>query len=190
MLLKNYEERINIINIKLTQKKNYFKKLLTKLTSLISTYLNFILLLSFLVPWIYGKIAINDLSEVITLVEVFVLSSATLALVTFTYISSMTNLNREVKSSMVLVGESFFMATIQFIAGLSLFLLINLISKFIGLSGIILNLSWEGILSVFLLSIQLIGIYEVASALSKFLKAIFEIYRQFRMKEAVKLFGV
>jgi len=135
------------------------------------------------VPWIYGQIAINDLSEVITIIEVFVLSSATLALVTFTYISSMTNLNKDVKSSMVFAGESFFMATIQFIVGLGLFLLINLfIKQYLGLFHIVLNFSREGVISVFLLLIQLIGIYEVASALSNFLKAIFEVYRQFRRK--------
>ena len=135
-------------------------------------------------PWIYGKIAINDLSEVITVVEVFVLSSATLALVTFTYMSSMNNLDRVVKKSMILAGESFFMATIQFIAGLSLFLLVNLIIKqYLASFNIILNFSWQGIISVFLLSIQLIAIYEVASALSKFLIAIFEVYKHFRIKK-------
>ncbi len=75
--------------------------------------MNFILVISFIVPWIYGKIAINDLSEVITVIEVFVLSSATLALVTFTYLSSMNNLDSVVKKSMVIADESFFMATIQ-----------------------------------------------------------------------------
>jgi hypothetical protein len=135
------------------------------------------------VPWIYGQIAINDLSEVITIVEVFVLSSAALSLVTFTYISSMTNLKKDVKKSMVFAGESFFMATVQFVAGLSLFLLINLfVKQFLGQFHIVLNFSWEGITSIFLLLIQFIGIYEVASALSNFLKAVFEVYIQFRKK--------
>lgn len=174
------------MNLKLSQKKDILKRFLTKLINLIIHYLNFILVITFLVPWIYGKIEINDLSEVITIIEVFVLSSATLALVTFTYISAMTNLDKEVKSSMVLAGESFFMATIQFIAGLGLFLLINLfIKQFLGHFNIILNFSWEGIISSFLLLIQLIGIYEVASALSNFLKAIFEVYRQFRKKHNI-----
>lgn len=159
------------------------KRLFIKISSLILTYSNLILVIIFIVPWIYGQIAINDLSDVITIIEVFVLSSATLALVTFTYISSMTNLNKDVKSSMVFAGESFFMATIQFIAGLGLFLLINLFIKhFLGQFHFVLNFSREGIISLVLLLIQLIGIYEVASALSNFLKAIFEIYRQFRRK--------
>jgi hypothetical protein len=173
------------MNLKLSQKKESIKRFIKKLIYLIIHHLNFILLITFLVPWIYGQIAINDLSDVITIVEVFVLSSATLALVTFTYISSMTNLNKEVKSSMVLAGESFFRATIQSISGLGLFLLINLIiSKFIGPSDIILNFSQEGIISVFLVLIQLIGIYEVASALSNFLKAMFEVYKQFRINKS------
>jgi hypothetical protein len=173
------------MNLKLSQKKESIKRFIKKLIYLIIHHLNFILLITFLVPWIYGQIAINDLSDVITIVEVFVLSSATLALVTFTYISSMTNLNKEVKSSMVLAGESFFMATIQFIAGLGLFLLINfIISRFIDPSDIILNITQEGIISVFLVLIQLIGIYEVASALSNFLKAMFEVYKQFRINKS------
>ncbi len=173
-----------IRNLNLSQKKDNLKRFLIKLISVILTYLNFIVVISFLVPWIYGKIAINDLNDVITVVEVFVLSSATLALVTFTYISSMNNLDKDVKKSMINTGESFFMATIQFIAVLSLFLLVNLIIKqYLGPFNIILNFSWEGVISVFLLSIQLIAIYEVASALSKFLIAIFEVYKHFRIKK-------
>jgi hypothetical protein len=135
------------------------------------------------VPWIYGQIAIEDLSEVIIVVGIFVLSSAALAILTFTYISSMTNMNEDLKKSMVFAGESFFMATIQFIAGLGLFLLINLLIKhFLGQFHIVLNFSWEGLISLFLLLIQLIGIYEVASALSNLLKGIIEVYGQFRKK--------
>lgn len=170
---------------KLSQRKDSLKRFLSKVIGLIVTYLNFLLVVTFLIPWIYGKIAINDLSEVITIIEVFVLGSATLSLVTFTYISAMTNLHEKVKNSMILAGESFFMATIQFIVGLGLFLVINLIfSKFIGPSDIILIFSWEGIISIFLLFVQLLGIFEVASALSNFLKAIFEVYRQFRIKKS------
>ena len=177
-----------IRNLNVSQKKDNLKRFLNKLINLILTYLNFILVISFIVPWIYGKIAINDLSEVITVIEVFVLSSATLALVTFTYLSSMNNLDRVVKKSMVIAGESFFMATIQFIAGLSLFLLVNLIIKqYLAPFHIILNFSWQGIISVFLLSIQLIAIYEVASALSKFLIAIFEVYKHFRINKDNKI---
>lgn len=174
------------MNVKLSLKKDSFKRFFIKLIDLIIHHLNLVLVLTFLVPWIHGQIAINGLSEVITVVEVFVLSSAALALVTFTYISSMTNLNNDVKKSMIFAGELFFMATVQFVAGLSLFLLINLIIKqFLGQFHIVLNFSWGGIISVFLLLIQFIGIYEVASALSNFLKAIFEVYRQFRKKHNI-----
>jgi len=175
-----------MINLKLSRKKDILKRFLIKLINLIIHHLNLILLISFLVPWIYWQIAIKDLSEVIIVVGVFVLSSAALALVTFTYISSMTNLNKDLKKSMIFAGESFFMATIQFIAGFGLFLLINLLIKhFLGQFHIVLNFSWEGIISLFLLLIQLIGIYEVASALSNFLKAIFEVYMQFRKKHNI-----
>lgn len=175
----------NIMNLKLNENDG-IKRLFIKVSSLILTYLNLILVIIFIVPWIYGQIAINDLSEVITIIEVFVLSSATLALVTFTYISSMNNLDKELKSSMIFAGELFFMATVQFIAGLGLFLIINLfIKQFIGQFSFVLNFSWEGLISAFLLLIQLIGIYEVASALSNFLKAIFEVYIQFRKKHNI-----
>jgi hypothetical protein len=170
------------MNLKLSQKNDNIKRFLTKLIDLLIHHLNFVLVITFLVPWIYGQIAINELSEVITIIEVFVLISAVLALLTFAYISSMT-LNKDMKTSMIFAGESFFMATIQFIAGLGLFLLINLfINQFLGQFHIVLNFSREGIISLFLLLIQLIGIYEVASASSNFLKAIFEVYRQFRKK--------
>lgn len=173
------------MNLKL-KKNDGIKKSFIKVGGLILTYLNLIFVIIFMVPWIYGQIAINDLSEVITIIEVFVLSSATLALVTFTYISSMTNLNKEVKGSMIFAGELFFMATVQFIAGLGLFLIINLyIKQFLGQFSLVLNFSGEGLISVFLLLIQLIGVYEVASALSNFLKAIFEVYTQFRKKKNI-----
>lgn len=172
------------MNLKVNQKKDGLKRVLIKSIRLIAHYLNFIFVIIFLAPWIYGLIKINDFSQVISFVEVFVLGSATLALVTFTYISSMTNMKKEVKSSMVLAGESFFMATIQFIAGLSLFLLINLlINKFIGPSDIALNFTWKNIILIFSALIQLIAIYEVASALSRFIKAIVEVYKQFRLNE-------
>jgi len=138
-------------------------------------------------PWVNGKIAIHDSSEVINLIEVFVLSSATLSLLTFTYIFTMTNLHRKIKNSMETAGESFFMATIQFIVGLGLFLLVKLtINHFIDPSNITLSFSLEGAISVFLLSVQLIGVYETASALSKFLKGIFEIYKSFRINKISK----
>lgn len=172
-----------MINLKLSHKKDSLKRFSIKLIDLIIHHLNFILLISFLVPWVYGQIAIEDLSEVIIVVGVFVLSSAALAIVTFTYISSMTNMKEDLKKSMVFAGESFFMATIQFIAGLGLFLFINLLIKhFFGQFHIVLNFSWEGLISLFLLLIQLIGIYEVASALSNLLKGIIEVYGLLRKK--------
>lgn len=136
----------------------------------------------FLAPWVNGKLAIHDSSEVISLIEFFVLSSATLSLLTFTYIFAMVNLHKKIKNSMEVAGESFFMATVQFIIGLGLFLLVTLIiNHFVDPSNITLSFSLDGMVSVVLLSIQLIGVYETASALSKFLKGIFEVYRSFRV---------
>lgn len=77
------------------------------------------------------------------------------------------------------------MATIQFIVGLGLFLLVTLtINHFIDPSNITLSFSSDGAVSVVLLSVQLIGVYETASALSKFIKGIYEIYKSFRVKKS------
>ena len=173
------------IHIKLQMKIEYLKRFLNKISGLISTYLSFILIMVFLVPWINCKLAVNDSSEVITIVEVFVLSSATLSLLTFTYIAAMTDLHEKVKKSMVVSGEAFFIATVQFIVGLGIFLLVTLVAshQFINISTITLNFSFDSVISILLFSVQLIGVYEIASALSKFLKGIFEVYKSLRIKE-------
>ena len=172
------------IHIQLQMKISYLKRFLKKISGLVSTYLSFILIMIFLVPWINGKLAVNDSSEVITIVEVFVLSSATLSLLTFTYIVAMTDLHEKVKKSMVVSGESFFIATVQFIVGLGIFLLVRLtISHFINISTVTLTFSMDSVVSILLFLAQLIGVYEITSALSKFSKGIIEIYKSFRIKK-------
>ena len=85
----------------------YLREIFFKISNLISPYLSFILVILFIIPWVNGKIAIHDSNEVLNLIEVFVLSSATLSLLTFTYIAAMTDLNVSVKKSMIKVGELF-----------------------------------------------------------------------------------
>lgn len=171
------------------------KRYLKHFMDLISTYLSFILVLLFLVPWIYGKIRIHNSEYIITVVETFVLISATLSLLTFTYIAAMTDIHEKIKRSMIKAGESFFVSTVQFIVGLSLLLLITLlVDHFLDPSDLnllnplnfTLTISPNGILTLILMSIQLIATYEIASALSKFLKGILEIYRSFRVKKIKK----
>jgi hypothetical protein len=157
-------------------------KFFYKMSDFISPYLSFIFVIIFIVPWINSNFAFHNSDQILTLIEVFVLSSATLSLLIFTYIMAMSELHEKVKKSMVTAGESFFISTVQFIVGLGLFLAVNLIKNhFMGVDGFSISLSINGFLSLFLFSIQLVGIYEVASALSKFLRGIIEIYKSFRV---------
>ena len=73
---------------------------LVKFGKLIYPYLGFIFAIIILIPWILGSLKLHNSSDVLTLTEVFVLSSATLSLVTFTYIIAMTDLHENVKDSM------------------------------------------------------------------------------------------
>ncbi|OPY27156.1 MAG: hypothetical protein A4E27_00599 [Methanobacterium sp. PtaU1.Bin242] len=144
--------------------------------------MSFILVIIFIVPWLNGKLEMHDSTEVINLIEALVLGSATLSVLTFTYIAAMSDLHERVKKAMVTAGECFFISTVQFIVGLSIFLFITLtINHFIDPFAITLSFNIGGIISLFLLSVQLMGIYEIASALSKFLKGIYEIYKSFRV---------
>jgi hypothetical protein len=143
----------------------------------------------FIVPWINGKLQLHYSNEILTLIEVFVLSSATLSLLTFTYMAAMSNLHEKVEKSMIMAGEAYFIATVQFIVGLGLFLLVNLVfDHLIYPTGITLSFSMGGLLFVILLLIQFIGVYEVASALTKFLKGIFEVYKAFRVVKRPRLY--
>lgn len=160
-----------------------------KISALITPYLSFVFVIIILVPWIIGKLQLHNSDEVLVLIEVFVLSSATLSLLTFTYIAALSDLHEKVKKSMVIAGEAFFISTVQFIVGLGLFLLVNLIMDHsLGSWNLNLNFSIGGVTYVILLLMQVIGVYEVASALSKFLKGVFEVYKSFRVLKKPRLY--
>jgi hypothetical protein len=72
-------------------------RFLYRIGELIAPYLSFIFVIIFIVPWINGKLQFHNSSDVLVLVEVFVLSSATLSLLTFTYIVALTDLHEKVK---------------------------------------------------------------------------------------------
>jgi len=83
------------------------------------------------------------------------------------------------------------MATIQFIVGLGLFLMITLtINHFIYPSNVTLGFSVDGIVSIILLSIEFLGIYEVTSALTKFLKGVIEVYKAFRVIKKPRIYAI
>lgn len=160
----------------------YLLRFFYRIGDLISPYLSFIFVIIFIVPWITGKLHLHNSSEILVLIEVFVLSSATLSLLTFTYIMAMSDLHQKVKESMVKSGENFFIATVQFIVGLGLFLLVNLfIDHYMDPGHISFSFSFSTLVFLFLAFIQFIGLYEIASALSKFLRGIFGVYKAFRV---------
>jgi hypothetical protein len=156
------------------------KTTLVKYGEFIYPYLGFIFALIILIPWIFGNLKLHNSTDVLTLTEVFVLSSATLSLVTFTYLIAMTDLHEKIKSSMVTAGELFFIATVEFIVGLGIFLGVNFIfDHYISQN---FSLSLNGMAYFILIIAQIIGIYEVSTALYKFLRGIFEVYRSFRSR--------
>ena len=166
-----------------------FLRFFYRIGDLISPYLSFIFVIIFLVPWINGKLHLHNSSEILTLIEVFVLSSATLSLLTFTYIMAMSDLHQKVKESLVKSGENFFMATVQFIVGLGLFLLVNLfIDHYMDPGHISFSFSFSTLIFLVLAFVQLVGLYETASALSKFLRGVFEVYKSFRVIRIPRLF--
>jgi hypothetical protein len=171
-------------------KAPYLKRFLYKLGDLISTYLSFIFVIILILPWVNGELKLHNSTEILNFVEVFVLSSAPLSLLTFTYIAAMSDMHEKVKKSMIIAGEAYFLSTVQFIFGLGLLLLVNLIiDHFINPFNVTLGFSVSGLIFVLLFLIQFIGIYEVASALSKFLKGIFEIYITFRIVRRPRLYA-
>jgi hypothetical protein len=91
------------------EKLPYIKRFLRFLGNLVSTYLGMILTIGFLVPFILGAIKIHNYNQITGFIEVFVLISATLSLLSFTYIMALTDMYVKVKESMIRSGELFFM---------------------------------------------------------------------------------
>jgi hypothetical protein len=84
---------------------------------------------------------------------------------------------------MVEAGELFFMSTVQFIIGLFLFLFMeNVVGNFLDLSTIKLSFSLGGLTTLILVLIQLIIIFEIIFALSKFFRGVVKTYLSFRAK--------
>lgn len=152
--------------------------------SLISTYLSLILTIGFLVPWILGAIQIKNFDDVINLIEVFVLVSATLSLLSFTYIMASAEIHEKLKKSVMEAGELFFVSTVQFIIGLFLFLFMeNVVGDFLNIASIQLNLSPNGIITIIIALIQIVILLEIIFAFSKFFRGCVKIYASFRTQK-------
>jgi hypothetical protein len=153
------------------------------LGNLISTYLGMILTIGFLVPWILGAIKIHNYDDIISFIEVFVLVSATLSLLSFTYIMALTDMHEKAKESMIKSGELFFMSTVQFIVGLFLlFLMDYLTHSFLNLSNINFTPDINGLIAIIIFLVQIIILLEIIFAVSKFFQGVIGIYVSFRAK--------
>ena len=153
------------------------------LGNLVSTYLGMILTIGVLVPFILGAIKIHNYDHITSFIEVFVLVSATLSLLSFTYIMALTDMHEKVKESMIKSGELFFMSTVQFIVGLFLlFLMDYLTHSFLNISNIHFNLDGAGLASIIIFLIQIFVLLELIFAVSKFFKGVMGVYISFRAK--------
>lgn len=164
-------------------KLSYIKRGVNVFGNLVSTYLGIILTIGFLVPFILGAIKIHNYDQITGFIEVFVLVSATLSLLTFTYIMALTDMHEKVKESMIRSGELFFMSTVQFIVGLFLlFLMDYLTHSFLNISNIHLYWGIGGITSVIIFLIQIFVLLELISAVLKFFRGVMGVYISFRTK--------
>jgi len=162
-------------------KLSHVKKLFNVVGSLLTTYMAIILTIGFLVPWILGSIKIHNYNEIIGFIEVFVLVSATLSLLSFTYIMALSDIHEKIKDSIIKSGELFFMSTVQFIVGLFLLLMMDyLTNNFLNISNINLSFDLSGIISIIIFIIQISILLELIFAISKFFKGVIGVYMSFR----------
>ncbi|UTB31510.1 MAG: hypothetical protein NKF70_08095 [Methanobacterium sp. ERen5] len=163
------------LNVKFSSIKRYFKVL----GHLITTYMGIILTIGFLVPWLLGAIKIQDYGEITGFIEVFVLVTATLSLLSFTYIMALSEMGEKIKKSMMTAGENFFMSTVQFIVGLFLLFVMDYIThSFINISNI--SFRAENLGSIIFFVIQIFILLELIFAVSKFFKGVIGVYVSFR----------
>jgi len=160
-------------------KLSYLKRFCSVLGNLVSTYLGMVLTIGFLVPFILGAIKIHNYDEITGFIEVFVLISATLSLLSFTYMA-LTDMHEKVKKSIIRSGELFFMSTVQFIVGL--FLMDYLTHSLLNISNIHLNLDIRGITTIIIFLIQIFILLALIFAGSKFFRGVSSVYISFMAK--------
>ena len=164
-------------------KHYHLKGFFSLLGNLVSTYLGMILTIGFLVPFILGAIKIHDYDQITSLIEVFVLVSATLSLLSFTYIMALTDMHEKVKDSMIKSAELFLMLTVQFIVGLFLlFLMYYLTHSFLNISNIHFNFDSGSVASILIFFIQIFVLLELIFGVSKFFKGVIGVHISFRQK--------
>ena len=161
-------------------KLSYLERFFNVLGNLVSTYLGIILIIGFLVLFILGAIKIHNYDEITGFIEVFVIISATLSLLSFTYMMALTDMHEKVKKSIIRSGELFFMSTVQFIVGL--FLMDYLTHSLLNISNIHLNLDIGGITTIIIFLIQIFIPLALIFAGSKFFRGVSGVYISFMAK--------
>ena len=149
----------------------------------LTTYLSRLLTIGFLIPLIAASINSKNFNEIINLIEVFVLVSATLSLLSFTYVMALENMKEKVFKSILSAGELFFMSTVQFIVGLFLLFILNAFGiGFLPVSTLKLSFNWHDLLGILIFIFQIAVIFEIVFALSKFFKGVMKVYWTFRIE--------
>lgn len=161
----------------------------SSLTSeLLYTIITFLYIIS-LINDIYNKKV--EFESLINLMETFVLVSATLAILMFTYFTTLTD--SKIKNRISKNGELFLISTIQFIIGLFIFTYSRwFIPNINPLDFNSLLNNWTMIPPyIFFYIIEVAAIYEICQALLKFYRGIIDIYILFKTKmdESI-IFGI
>ena len=149
----------------------------------LTTYLSRLLTIGFLIPLIATSINSKNFNEIINLIEVFVLVSATLSLLSFTYVMALENMKEKVLKSVLSAGELFFMSTVQFIVGLFLLFILNSFGiGFLPVSTLKLSFNLNDLMGILIFIFQIAVIFEIVFALSKFFKGVMKVYWTFRIE--------
>ena len=149
----------------------------------LTTYLSRLLTIGFLIPLIAASINSKNFNEIINLIEVFVLVSATLSLLSFTYVMALENMKEKVLKSVLSAGELFFMSTVQFIVGLFLLFILNSFGiGFLPVSTLKLSFNLNDLMGILIFIFQIAVIFEIVFALSKFFKGVMKVYWTFRIE--------
>lgn len=149
----------------------------------LTTYLSRLLTIGFLIPLIAASINSKNFDEIINLIEVFVLVSATLSLLSFTYVMAIENMKEKVLKSVLSAGELFFMSTVQFIVGLFLLFILNAFGiGFLPVSTLKLSFNLNDLMGILIFIFQIAVIFEIVFALSKFFKGVTKVYWTFRIE--------
>ncbi|MBP2045686.1 uncharacterized membrane protein (DUF485 family) [Methanobacterium aggregans] len=92
-------------------------------------------------------------------------------------------MKEKVLKSILSAGELFFMSTVQFIVGLFLLFVLNSFGiGFLPVSTLKLSLNWNDLLGVLIFIFQIVVIFEIVFALSKFFKGVTKVYWTFRIE--------